>query len=110
MDDPIGQIIAPTNIPSAIDSTGKLVGLIGFFNNILKLIFIVAGLYAFVNIILAGFGFMSAGGDPKVFGKSWQRIYQTILGLAIIVASFLIAAIIGIVFFKNPTALLQPSL
>ena len=109
--DPIGRIIAPTNIPTAINaSTGKLEGVIAFFNSGLKLVFIVAGLYAFVNVIVAGFGFMTAGGDPKNFQKAWDRIWQTLMGLFIIMVSFLLAAIIGILFFQSPTALLQPSL
>jgi hypothetical protein len=53
---------------------------------------------------------MTAGGDPKNFSKAWDRIWQTLMGLMVIVASFLLAAIIGILFFKNPTAILQPTL
>lgn len=108
--DPIGQIIVPTNIPSAIDATGKLVGIISFGNSLLKIVFIVAGLWGFVNIIMGGFGFMTAGGDPKNFTKAWERIWQSLLGLLVIVVSFLVAAIVGILFFKDPTAILQPTL
>lgn len=110
--DPIGKISPPPfiNLPGIDQVTGQLIGPISLLNSLLKLVFIVAGLWAFLNLILAGFGFISAGGDPKNFTKAWEKIWQTFVGLLIIVASFLLAAIIGILFFKDPTAVLQPKL
>jgi len=83
-------------------------GLVPFLNNILRLIFVIAGLFAFFNLIIAGFGFMAAGGDPKGIEKSWTRIWQSLIGLIIIVGSFLLAAILGYLLFGSPTAILQP--
>ncbi|MCL4338410.1 hypothetical protein M1271_01840 [Patescibacteria group bacterium] len=109
-DPAIGCITPPSFIQSGIDSTGKLTGMLIFLNSLLKLVFIIAGLWGFINLIIGGFGFMTAGGDSKAIGKSWERIWQTFLGLLIIVSSFLLAAIIGMLLFKNPTAILQPQL
>ena len=109
MDDGIGTITKPDFMPDAIKD-GKLTGVVAFMNAILVLIFVVAGLYAFLNFIIAGFGFMTAGGDAKVITKSWDRIWQSLLGLLIIVGSFLLAAIVGILIYKNPAAILQPTL
>lgn len=81
-----------------------------FLNSLLKLVFIAAGLWGFLNLILAGYQFMTAGGDPKKVGEAWARIWQSLLGLLIIVSSFLIAAIMGILLFKDPAAILQPKL
>lgn len=106
----IGCISPPPNIPSGIGPQGQLTGITLFLNSILKLIFIAAGLYGFLNIIIAGFDFMSAGGDAKMVARAWSRIWQTVVGLLIIVSSFLLAAIIGIILFKDPTAILQPSI
>ena len=85
-------------------------GLIPFINIILRLVFLVAGLWAFFNILFAGFMFMQAGGDPKAIGNAWGKIWQSFVGLLILTSSFLIAAIIGIVMFGSPTALLNPVL
>ena len=110
-DPAIGCVTPPPFIGSGIDpATGKLTGIMVFFNSLLKLVFIAAGLFAFINLILAGYQFMTAGGDPKVIGKAWEKIWQTLLGLVIIVTSFLIAAIVGLLLFKDPTAILQPKL
>ena len=115
--DPIGDPMKISGIPflntPAISQgpTGTTMpGLIGFLNTILKVIFIAAGLFAFFNIITAGFGFMSAGGDPKAITKAWDRIWQTFLGIAIVTASFLFAAIIGIIMFGDPTAIINPKI
>ncbi|MBI4991035.1 hypothetical protein HZB96_02980 [Candidatus Gottesmanbacteria bacterium] len=108
--DPIGKISPPAFIQSGIDASGKLTGIMVFLNSILRLVFIAAGLWGFLNLIIAGYQFMSAGGDAKAVGKAWERIWQSLLGLLVIVASFLIAAIIGILFFKDATAILQPKL
>lgn len=108
--DAIGKISPPSNIPDVIDSTGKLTGLVVFINGILRLVFIVAGLWGFFNLILGGFGFINAGGDPKNIEKAWAKIWQSLLGLLIIVSSFVIAAIIGILLYKDPSAILNPKL
>jgi hypothetical protein len=108
--DPIGKVSPPPFIQSGIDASGKFTGILVFLNSLLKLLFIAAGLWGFLNLIFAGYQFMTAGGDPKAVGKAWERIWQSLLGLLIIVASFLIAAIMGILLFKDPTAILQPKL
>lgn len=94
----------------AISKTGELTGIMTLLNSILKLAFIFAGLWAFINFIVAGYGFLSAGGDAKAVGKAWDRIWQSFVGLLVIVASFLLAAIAGMLLFGDATAILNPKL
>ena len=111
-DQVIGTINVTTGIlqNKAIDDKGKLIGVMILLNSLLKIIFVIAGLWAFFNFIIAGYGFLSAGGDSKNISKAWDRIWQSFVGLAFIVASFLFAALAGLVLFKDATAILQPSL
>ena len=51
---------------------------------------------------------MTAGGDAKKLTKSWDLIWQTLLGLAIIAGSFVLAAIFGYILFENPMFMLNP--
>lgn len=81
-----------------------------FFTNILRLIFIVAGLFALIKIVIAGFGFISAGGEPKKIEQAWSNIWQSLIGLLIIVSSFVLAAIIGQLFFGDINFILKPTL
>ena len=107
---PIGCVSPPPFITSGIGPNGELTGVTSFFNSILRLVFIVGGLWAFLNFILAGYGFLGAGGDAKAVGKAWDRIWQSFVGLLVIVGSFLLAAIVGVLLFHDATAILQPSL
>lgn len=109
--DPIGCFTPPSFIIPGIDpASGLPIGVISFFNSVLRLIFAGAGILVFLNLIFAGFGFINAGGDPKNITKAWDKIWQSLLGLIIIVCSFLIAAIIGLLIFKDPTAILNPKI
>lgn len=85
-------------------------GLIAFISNIIKFVTIAAGLFAFINLIIAGFTYISAGSDSKKTGEAWSRIYMSLIGLVIIVSSYALAAIIGLVLFGSATAILQPQI
>ena len=109
LEDIIGKI-TPYGIESGIDEQGNLTGITSFLNAVLRIIFIAAGIFALINIILAGFGFIAASGDPKKVAAAWAKIWQSLLGLFILVVSFLIAAVIGMLLFKDPGAILNPKL
>jgi len=98
--------------PEAIQKYGVDInaGPMKFANNILKLIIVGAGLFAFINIILAGYGFLSAGGDSKKVEAAWNKIWQSLLGLAFVAGSFVLAAVFGWLIFKDPTAILNPKI
>lgn len=107
----IGRVSPPPFIKEGINTTtGQLTGIMVLLNTLLKLVFIAAGLYAFFNIVIAGFDFINAAGDPKKVATAWERIWQSVLGLLIIVSSFLLAAIIGLILFNDPGAILNPKL
>lgn len=110
-------IFGTINPPEAIKKltpTGKEAGdpsgLIVLFNNILNLLVVVAGIYALLNFILAGYAFMSANGDPKKVEAAWGKIWQSMVGLFIIAASFALAALMGKLLFGNAQAILQPTI
>lgn len=85
-------------------------GIVLFFNNVLRLVFVVAGIYALFNFIVAGYGYMNAGGDAKALVAAWNRIWQSLMGLIIIVMSFVLAAIFGQLFFGDATFILNPQI
>lgn len=85
-------------------------GLIIFLNNILKLVFVIGGLFVFINMVIAGFQFINSGGDPKAIESAWSKIWQSLVGLVIMVISFVIAAIAGQILFNDPTWILKPAI
>jgi NhaP-type Na+/H+ or K+/H+ antiporter len=83
-------------------------GLIIILSNLYKVAIAFAGVYTLINFILAGYGFLSAGGDTKLVQKSQERIWRSVLGLAIVAGAMLLARLVGIFIFYNATTLYQP--
>ena len=100
------------NVTNPIENQPELFegGLIILFNNMLRLIMIAGGLYAFINIFIAGFKYMMAAGNAETISESWKKIWQSFAGLMIMVASFILAVIIGALFFNDPMAILNPKI
>lgn len=105
--DIIGKIDVGNTIPSVYQNTS---GFGVFISNILRLFFVVAGVYAFINIIIGGFQFMQSGGDSKAVNAAWSRIWQSLLGLIIVVGSFAIITIMSYIIFGKGDTILNPQL
>ena len=104
----IGPIEPPPGVASYLTGGGAIPGLLNFLSNIIKLIITGGGLFTLFNIILAGYSFLSAGGDSKKIEQAWAKIWQSVLGLTIMAGSFVIAIIVGWLLFKDPTAIVRP--
>jgi hypothetical protein len=85
-------------------------GLMNFVSNLIKTLIIGAGLFAFINLVMAGLQFISSGGNPEATTKAWQRIAMSLVGLAVMVSSYAIAALAGIILFNDATAILNPKI
>lgn len=96
-----GTIDNPTKYGTAADG-GQ--GLFLLISNILKLAGAAAGIFFIVQVIIAGYSFISASGDPKKAEEALARIWQSVIGLLIVASAFVIAAVIGKVLGINPLA------
>jgi hypothetical protein len=81
-----------------------------FLSLVLRLITIAAGLYALINFVIAGIGFISAGGNPDAVQRSWSKIYQTMIGVSVIALSYALAGVLGQLLFGSPGAILSPTI
>ena len=77
-------------------------GFFNFLNTIFKLAGTIAGIYFVVQIILAGFTYLSANGDEKKTAAAWATIWQSLIGIAIVASAFIIASVIGKVTGIDP--------
>jgi len=84
--------------------------LVSLLSNLLKVITVLAGVWALITIILAGFQFITAAGNPEEVKKATPKIWNSIIGLLIIVAAYIIAAVIGWIFFGDPRVILSPKI
>lgn len=103
IENPFGTLGGPA---SYLDSEGQ--GLIVLISNLVRFAIVIAGIYTLFNLILAGYGFLSAGGDAKLVQKSWERIWRSFLGLIIVTGSILLAMIIGRLVFGDSTFIVNP--
>jgi len=86
----IGSVQNP--LPQYSGTQGQ--GLFLFLGNVLKLVGTIAGIFMIIQIIMAGFDYISASGDVKKTEKAWAKIWQSLLGMIIIAAAFTLAAVI----------------
>jgi len=85
-------------------------GLTQFLTNIVRLLIVAGGLFALFNIILAGYGFMGAGDDPKKMAAASAKIWQSLIGLLLIAGSLVLAALFGWLLFRDATIFLAPKI
>lgn len=85
-------------------------GLVKFLNNSVALITAVAGIWVVVNFIAAGYVYLSANGQPQKITDAGNKIMQSVIGLAIIAAAYVLAGILGFILYKDATFLLKPTL
>lgn len=71
------------------------------FSALLTLVFFVAGLAFFINLLVGGIQWISSGGDPKALDATRRRIMNAFVGLVIVSAAFAIALIIESVLGIN---------
>lgn len=95
IDNPFG-VLSPDTAGYQTDTGG---GLIVLFTSLIRFAVVVAGLYTLLNLVLAGYGYLSAQGDAKKVQNAHDRIWRSFLGLLIVAGSILIGGLMGFVIF-----------
>lgn len=104
---PFGKIAAPQ---SAFSSSTPEAAIGNIIQLVIWILIIGAGIYALINLILAGYAFMSAGDDSKKVAGAWAMISQTMIGLALSAGAFVLAAIFGQLIFGQWDFILNPTI
>lgn len=102
-DDFVGTIAVPSGIPSDIGNTGS------FISALIRFFVVVAGLFTLVQFLIGGFTYITSGGDKAKVTEATNKITNSIIGLIVIAASFVIIAIISKLLFGSFTTILIPS-
>lgn len=103
--DIIGTINNPT---SPGYDTLQQGGLTSFITNLVYLIMTLAGLFTLVNLIMAGYLYLGSNGNPQQIQAAGNKILQSLIGLVIVAAAFVIANLIGYLLFKDAGFLFTP--
>ena len=75
---------------------------------VIQIMILIAGLYALINFILAGYLYLSAGNDSKKISDATAKIWQSILGLLVAAGSVLLASIVSYFLFGDFNTILAP--
>lgn len=62
--------------------------------NLVNLVFILAGVFFFFNLVLAGWSYMMSSGDPKKVAAATTRITNGFIGLIMTLTAFLVVRLI----------------
>ncbi len=108
----IGGITAPQGVGVYNCDTGNCtnIGIFSFISVALRLFTVICGLFMFFNFLWAGYALITKAGDTKAFTDVRERLQYAMIGLVIIVAAYMLAAIIGLVFFGNAGFILKPDI
>ena len=105
-----GQIQPPPAVARFAPTTLNPLGLTRFIGIIISALIVGAGLYFLLNVITAGYQFLSSGDDPKGVSSAWAKIYQSIIGLIIVAAAVLLTSVISLIFFGTAGAIMNITL
>lgn len=97
--DPFGCVEPPGPIQNI--GGGQIGGVAILLNIIMRTLVVGAAIYAVINIILAGYAYISAGGDVKRIQEATARIWQSILGITVAAGALIIVGIISEILFGD---------
>jgi drug/metabolite transporter (DMT)-like permease len=76
--------------PYLKDGVATLQALECIFTNFLNIVIRLAGIAVFIMLIIGGFQYLTAGGDPKKTQAAQQTLTYAIVGLVVIIAAWFI--------------------
>lgn len=89
---PIAQFFCDNPTASSVQTGERLNKVV---SSILGFLTIVAALWFLFQILLAGYAWISAGGDTEKTTEAWHKITNGVIGLIIVVAAWVIVGLIG---------------
>ena len=77
-----------------VGGVATLKGLEGIFQNTLGAVLALASIALFLTLVIGGFQYMTAGGDPKKVAAAWTTLTYAIVGMILVAVSYLILVFI----------------
>jgi len=110
-EDAIGVIDKTPGVDKFSTGSGtSTIGLIPFISTIIQLVTVIAGIWVLFNIILAGYIYVTSNGDTSAHTKVRDKITLSVIGLALIVATYTIIGIISLLLFGDAGYILSPTI
>ena len=78
----------------AVSDPAKISDTVGILENIIKLLAPAAGIAFFIMLLIGGFQFLTSGGAPKAAGAARATLTYALIGIILVVVSWLILVLI----------------
>jgi hypothetical protein len=89
---------------------GDDIAIILFISRMIQIATIVAGIWVVFNVFLAAYQYFASNGEASAHVKVKDALTMSVLGLGLIIASYTIAGIIGLLLFNDAGFILNPTL
>ena len=106
----IGGVEPPTAVSAINSESGSEIGIIFFISRLITVANIVAGILVMINFVLAGFIYITNAGNTAANTQVTEKLTWSVIGILVIVSSYTLAAIFGVIFYGDPTYVLSPTL
>jgi hypothetical protein len=110
----LGGIYVPLSVndfSQGVDpANGTRIGIVNFLSLLLRIFTIISGLWFMFNIIVGGYLFITSSTDSGTMAKFKESLYFSLIGLFLIATAYLIAALVGSIFFGNAGFIIRPAL
>lgn len=101
------------NKPEAIErydtASGGEIGMILFISQAIRIATAVAGVWVLFNLIIAGFTMITADKSDGL-AKVGSVLYMSVLGLALILVAYTFAGLVGLIYWGDPTYIINPQI
>jgi hypothetical protein len=78
-----------------LHDTAEIGDIVGIIQNIIKFLAPAAAIAFFIMVVVGGFKFLTSGGDPKAAASARSTLTFAILGVILVVVSWLILLLIN---------------
>lgn len=103
---PIGNITGVGSLSmNSLGCTGGIACALGKFGSVISIVIgvvtVCAGLWFMMQVFSSGFQWLTSGGDKQALESARKRLTHAIIGLLMVVLSYALISIVGLVFGLN---------
>ena len=92
----------------AAGDPAQISDIVKILENIIKLLAPAAGIAFFIMFLIGGFQFLTSGGDPKAAGAARATLTYALIGIILVVVSWLILVLVRDITGANVTTVTIP--
>lgn len=107
----IGTLDPPPGVVKYNQDAGEgNIAIVLFISRLINLANIVAGLWVSFNIIYAGYLYLTSGGKADVHSNVSNLLTMSVLGLVLIMTSYMFAGLVGLLIFGDASFIINPEI